>query len=619
MMPVQRRMHVIRIAAHGLQASVDIEGNVNPIAMLTTEHVRSLPLGMTEWKAACASPDFATVVALPESASGPLHLQIRHVGDPFWDAAGDAGMHVHDLPIIGCCSFTLDQAHTACEARQPLELALAPPNQTAVAAGASQSSGDAPFTAPLGASVRLTVVEPAADEPWSLANTLTPAHSVINYGFGGGGRPCAELRVAEHMIGCSAGYSVPRAVLTLLRDDAMLHAAPNIAPGATSIAPTDAEADIDANAKTEGTAEAGGGGSSDEADPSRVLARLSPPAWRAHLGWLEQTLAQLRGAFQHEHGFKASSLKGTPHLGAMTTNLQLNVLDVLEVAPPATVRSKGGGAVQPGAGRPHLTAAPPLPYGPPPPTPIPRARALHATISAGAFAAHSLGFGDGGAAEHEARLAQLLCRESGANGGPSGATPVDALLLPYAQRLALLCCQACGALAASFVASCRLRAAAGDVAWFAQLRPLGYLLHVESLLTTRGEEWAMLQDVQVACRLLSRVRLRVRTADDDPVEASSVDVEDAASPGALPVAAGAARGAAGSWQDAGRGVRMRGTRARPVLEFSARDLGFRDAAHAATMGLAPGSGCVSVHAVLMTQVRPPMTNRTQTPRPDEPV
>ena len=86
---------------------------------------------------------------------------------------------------------------------------------------------------------------------------------------------------------------------------------------------------------------------------------------------------------------------------------------------------------------------------------------------------------------------------SGGGGGGGGSAPapasehraaaslaVEALALTYAQRLAVLTCQACSALAASFIASCHEHLGAANAAWFGRVASLGYLAQVESLLTT---------------------------------------------------------------------------------------------------------------------------------------
>ena len=67
---------------------------------------------------------------------------------------------------------------------------------------------------------------------------------------------------------------------------------------------------------------------------------------------------------------------------------------------------------------------------------------------------------------------------------------VEALAISYAQRLSLIACQACSALAASFVASCHEHLGAANAAWFVQVASMGYLAQVESLLTTRGDDGA---------------------------------------------------------------------------------------------------------------------------------
>ena len=62
----------------------------------------------------------------------------------------------------------------------------------------------------------------------------------------------------------------------------------------------------------------------------------------------------------------------------------------------------------------------------------------------------------------------------------------DALALAYARRVVLVACQAYSALAASFAASCRLRVAESDHAWFAGVAHRGYLLLLGDLLRHRS-------------------------------------------------------------------------------------------------------------------------------------
>ena len=538
----------VRIAIDGLQGGTGQSAALSPIAILLAGD-RAAPIGVTEWQQATLAPRFATVLSLPDHARTPLRLQVRHVADPLWDAAGTTDAVLQAMPLVGQGVFSLDAALAACASGQPLKLSLSTPELA-----------EAPVATTAAPLAYLTFTRPLPEEPWSrwsLPDALSLQHSSANFCFARD--PSVQLRVAEHMLSCGAGYTVPRATLRMLTEEVRRR--------------------VQTGRDTDETSERDGADDG-EVDPWRLVGCLSTAGWRHLLGWLEQALAQLHGAFQHAHGFKASTIKTNAALGAMPINLMLNVLDVSEA-------QRGNS-----------------PYN----------RSMHATVSAGAFSAHSLGFSDGGAAALEAKLLQQLSKPptaprgsaasasaadqllfgvaaaaSGASGnGHSGgggvAVPAnvdgsaDALALPFARRLALLACQAFSALAASFAASCRLRVAPREenTAWFAQIRSVGYLLHVESLLSTRGDEWGMLQDVTAACRLLSHVRLAVRT-DDESASAESA-----------------------GWHGVASDVSVGGTRRRPVIELSPRDLGFRDAAHAASMGLGPGS-LVEVVAVLVTQ------------------
>ena len=283
----------------------------------------------------------------------------------------------------GKCSFTLAEAHSACAAGEPLTLELMRPPD--LERTLSPASGAGARAATPAAVVHLTFARPADGEPWSRAETLSLAHSTVNYCFPGGpsaaaaaasvfappstprrGTQTKELQVSEHMLCCACGYAVPRAVLRMLRDDARRHATPPLEMDSSKLKLDDSNGSSSPEMSRR-----------DEADPSRLLACLSPDGWRRHLNWLEQSLAQLHGAFQHEHGFKQSTMKTSVPLAPMAINLHLNVLDVVEADGAA-------------------------------PSKTPLCRSLHATISTGAFAAHNLGFSDGGAAEHETRLLQLL-------------------------------------------------------------------------------------------------------------------------------------------------------------------------------------------------------------------
>ena len=582
----------VRIGVDRLLADAQLA--LNPIAiLLDSERLPLKPISFTEWQHATSSPRFATVLALPgadaEVLSSALHVQIRHVHDAFWDDKGPTAKAMQAMPLLGKCSFTLAEAHSACAAGEPLTLELMRPPD--LERTLSPASGAGARAATPAAVVHLTFARPADGEPWSRAETLSLAHSTVNYCFPGGpsaaaaaasvfappstprrGTQTKELQVSEHMLCCACGYAVPRAVLRMLRDDARRHATPPLEMDSSKLKLDDSNGSSSPEMSRR-----------DEADPSRLLACLSPDGWRRHLNWLEQSLAQLHGAFQHEHGFKQSTMKTSVPLAPMAINLHLNVLDVVEADGAA-------------------------------PSKTPLCRSLHATISTGAFAAHNLGFSDGGAAEHETRLLQLLShgpnspmRSSVIYHPPTVSGSADALALPYAIRISILMCQAYSALAASFSACCRLHLAASDDGWFLQLVSVGFLIHMESLLTTRGEEWGMLQDVHVACKLLTRVQIAIRDDNDDgasngPFSPAGATSATSSSPGDSTHGGSAANTKDGShgWSGVAHGVRVSGTRRHPVLELSPHDLGFLDREHARSMGWRHGLR-LPVHAVLFTQ------------------
>lgn len=214
----------------------------------------------------------------------------------------------------------------------------------------------------------------------------------------------------------------------------------------------------------------------------------------------------------------------------MPTNLMLNVLDCVHVTCDDGVQeSPRGNCVNhgtPAAAATTTTVAPPSAGSAATPGADSSShadhhrhhkgaavRSLHVTLSAGCLSAHSLGFADGGAAAIEANLQRQLSRpqessppvsprllgaEAAAGGDSSLASAAsaaavgsdfgaggagahgasDALALALAKRLALIMGQSYACLAASFAASCRLRIASADAAWFASLPRAGYLLHL---------------------------------------------------------------------------------------------------------------------------------------------
>ena len=285
----------MRVAIDGLAQP---SNELNPLAVLRSGS--STLVCVTEWQSSTNSPSFASVVSLPSSDADNFTLQIRHVDEAFWDEVGATEKQLRALPLLGSCVFTRIAAQDACAAHEPLMLAIsAPPefppsSQTRAAAQQSTS----PATA------RLWFAVPLPGEPWSRCESLSLEHSTANFCFAAADGT-QELRVTEHMLCCAAGYSVPRAALAMLCEDAKRE----LLPAASGGHGGGGGADGDAAAAAQGAGAGGGGASSalldDEADPWRLLACLSPGGWRAHAQWLEQHRQLLRGAFQHEeHGFK---------------------------------------------------------------------------------------------------------------------------------------------------------------------------------------------------------------------------------------------------------------------------------------------------------------------------
>ena len=612
---------VMRVGCSGF-----LQKKINPICILCRLEPFEL-LAFTEWQDAAPMPQFASVLQLPEHFKqfGTLLLQFRHVNNSFWDAHADgATASILAMPLLGSCTFAWEDAASAPDSGLLLPIVL--DGEPWQSSGMERSK--------LHATVRISV--PIAGEPWSQAISCKLQRSVAHFCFFGGPlcqrtRPLRtnlvpfgtqpnpasthrtpsfaasiptnpdhgeeELHVTEHLFSCRVAYEVPLAVLRALCAEARQLAV--LQPGSSQrketdfcdLAGTKVCMDIHRTHATMNVLNK----HDEDAGHNCILARLSPSSWASLASWGEQILAQLTGAFQHEHGFKASPLKASSALSAMPVNLQLNVLDIVE--------SHTVGGNEP------CRASPGLPSSQTPPS-----RAIYSTVSLGAFAAHSLGFQDGGATELERQLSSRIrhCAPSALplhNGHEvASALSVEPLALAYAQRHTILSCQACAALTASFIASCQERAGAGDVDWFAQISSIGYLVQAESLLTTRGEEWGMLEDVRVACCLLSRVRLIILEDEEGQLERQGqqqtmADDAPAASTSTGNFECYESRGQDDdelSWQRVGKGVHVRGGHLGLILEFSPRDLGFRDAAHAASMGLRAGT-VLGVYCSLFNQ------------------
>ena len=118
-----------------------------------------------------------------------------------------------------------------------------------------------------------------------------------------------------------------------------------------------------------------------------------------------------------------------------------------------------------------------------------------------------------------------------------------------------------------------------------QVQQCGFLLQAESLLSTRGDDWAMLQDVTEAWAYLGGVHLVLLPEALEGVEATE-------------------------------GVTLRGGRHHPTLCFTPAELGFPSAGAAADLGLEIGAE-IAVVPVFATQVRAnPNPNPDPNPHPN---
>ena len=335
----------------------------------------------------------------------------------------------------------------------------------------------------------------------------------------GGRAGASELRMSEHLLPCAYGLLVPLATLAMLLEDAELCAAVSLNDGSISPAPQSPTKGLSTptkGARSGGVRGGGGAPGALDAAEEAPLDALDAPDWSALALWIRNThgalvdcandltlgppatpqhpqpyerLASPRAADSKSAavaqaaqdanaaaasvrmGFKPSSQRALPSLAPMPTNLGLSILEVLDDV-------RGG--------------------------------TTYTTVTLGAIAAHSLGFAAGGA---EALGASDLAT-------PQRSTPSGALsaafgriqaerVRHYAKRCVLLKCQGYAALAASFALSCQEAAARNDRTFFKACAGVGYLIQLESLLSTRGDEWAMLQDVSTAAMMMRRVRLTV--------------------------------------------------------------------------------------------------------------
>lgn len=355
-------------------------------------------------------------------------------------------------------------------------------------------------------------------------------------------------------------------------------------------------------------------------DPHQLLsAVLTPAGWSSLAVWCRRSLEALE-AQPDQSGFKPSAAKKEEEMAPLPVNLQINLLEVRPGPPPAGPVAMGralacGGTAAPaavnataadrgtaaGAGNAarsgdgagaaagrgdvrrdelrsssaaapgacaslaqHATRSPNLgteqPQCCPGPAPV-ELGAVWPTVTLGAPAAHTLGFKEGGATSVSRKLAGLFASRE-----LSDRRAALELGGSFGRRCALLLCHGLSALAASFALSCRLHVERRSTDFFISLSEIGFLCQLESLLSTRGEEWGMLQDTQAVVGMLGHVRLVMLPTD----------------------------------QEAPMGVAVRGGVHAPTLCFAPRELGFRDAAAAAAAGLTAGA-TLRVHPILFTQ------------------
>ena len=358
-------------------------------------------------------------------------------------------------------------------------------------------------------------------------NRLMEPHATCNFAFGLGAPEPRELRVCEHMLPCAYGRSIPCAVLAMLCADAEEHAA--------------------AATRTGISVGAGAGAVAADAGLAALWELQDAAGWARLAKWLHELLRGVQEGARPS-GFKESARKKERALAPVPSNLQLNLLEV-----QAT-------------GDRH---------------------AVYPTVSVGAPAAHCLGFADGGAAGLAERLAQ--CARDDGRRPPSSAT--RELSTAYAARCSVLMAQAYATLGAAFALACQTHAARRNRAFFAQLHRAGFLLQTESLLSTRGDDWGMLQDLDEAWRYLGAVQLVLVAPDgggsgsgDAGAAVATAPAATAAAPAAAAPAAAAPAAAAAAAAN-GDGVSLRGGRLAPALCFTAAELGFADVKAARALGL----------------------------------
>ena len=457
--------------------------------------------------------------ALPLGPRATLRLQVRHVIDPFWDVTERfAERALLLMPLIGEASMSLKELLDAATGGNMggcvTESLLRPADVSGTQMNTASQS------AVIGGTIRARITHAQG----FCHSRTTPLHSVSNYlWLADSSVPLSthlradwpskvqpnHLRASEHFLPCAYGLIVPRYTLAMLLEDAELNAAMGD------------DASVGDERPLEG-----------ESDEQLLLSAIDSVEWMSLSNWIRKIRAQLEDFADTatgmssgvRQGFKPSSHLNVQDLEPMPLGLGVAVFEVLSQR---------------------------------------RSNAVYPTVVLGAPAARSMGFHSGGADAISATLMSDIDKRRHEKWRKFNVL--------FAKRVILLKCQIYAALAASFAVSCQEAAARSDRAFFAQLLEVGYLVHVESLLTSRGDEWGMFQDLNAAVGMLRHLRLKVAAA--------------------IPAIDRTARGA---------GVSVRGSRLQPVLAFAPTELGFRDMEHAAHLGFPAGSA-VTVTSVVSTQ------------------
>ena len=552
--------------------------------------------------------------ALPLGPKATLRMQIRHVTDAFWDArVRHDGQALLAMPLIGEATIVVAALLEAAVRGECVALTLLRPVLDADADPANAIGGTALVRAqrtvgfaPSHPAARHSVINyhwalqgsaPAIEPrgaisaaPFEATPTVDGSGSAVaaaprqlgrledlqvlqrrqrqleaaqTHKRGSSVRRADGLRACEHLLPCAYSLLVPLATLAMLLEDAELNAA--IAGGDASAGGPSSRSGLSGGGNSNGNGRRGGAlDSAAPLDEESILGMFDEAEWAQLARWLRQRHIALvdranalvggreAGRSGDAAGLAAEDVRRglkptrcqSEELSPMPTNLALSVFEVGANGEPA---------------------------------------AVYPTVTLAAPAAPSEGFDRGGAEAIAAALASEIARGpwQRAQQGDGMPSPAITSARKLGRRCVLLKCQAYAALAASFALSCQEAAARVDSSFFRQLAELGYLVQFESLLTTRGVEWAMVQDTTVAVSLLSRVHLVVQPA-------SGVDVDVSAS-----------RGQARPLQRPSP-VTVKGGRLCPLLVFAPAELGLRDEEHAAQLGL-PCGRMVRVHTVLATQ------------------